>query len=278
MTRLVLLLSLLGFVACESFTPTRATVQRGSVGTELFGVICDRIAAQNFPEDLGGAKYRDTCHKDTFGNFAKPETVEATPLGEVGTEKNRIARARLSALANRRSDLIEAFDTVFADKDPSFLASMKGLLTRMSPLYDHEIPNLTRSLANTLRSIDASEDAVAGLTRVMNRDGYRPPTPTGGLLAAVALDLVELEDRRVMDQPVNRGHRHARIGEDVVPARERLVGCDQARSFAGRGRGSRRRSAHGRCRNRCGSCQRRADRRSEPWRRGRARRRHWPGP
>ncbi len=50
---------------------------------------------------------------------------------------------------------------------------------------------------------------------------------SGSLFAAVALHLVELEDRRVMDQAVDRSHRHARIGEHVVPARERLVGGDQ---------------------------------------------------
>ena len=49
----------------------------------------------------------------------------------------------------------------------------------------------------------------------------------GGLFAAVALDLVELEDRRVVDQAVDGGHGHARIGEHVVPAGERLVGGDE---------------------------------------------------
>ena len=47
------------------------------------------------------------------------------------------------------------------------------------------------------------------------------------LFAPIALDLVELKDRRVMDQAVDRGHRHAWIGEHVVPARERLVGGNE---------------------------------------------------
>jgi hypothetical protein len=48
-----------------------------------------------------------------------------------------------------------------------------------------------------------------------------------GLFAAIAFDLVEFEDRRVMDQAVDGRHRHAGVGEDVVPAGERLVGGDQ---------------------------------------------------
>jgi len=42
---------------------------------------------------------------------------------------------------------------------------------------------------------------------------------TRGDLAAVALDLVELEDRGVVHQAVDGRHGHARIGEHVVPAR-----------------------------------------------------------
>jgi len=41
---------------------------------------------------------------------------------------------------------------------------------------------------------------------------------TRGDLAAVALDLVELEDRGVVHQAVDGRHGHARIGEHVVPA------------------------------------------------------------
>ena len=49
----------------------------------------------------------------------------------------------------------------------------------------------------------------------------------GSSLAAVALDLVELEDRRVVHQAVDGRHGHAGVGEHVVPARERLVGRDE---------------------------------------------------
>jgi hypothetical protein len=47
-----------------------------------------------------------------------------------------------------------------------------------------------------------------------------------GGAAPVALD-VELEDGRVVDEPVDRGERHRGIGEDPVPFAEGLVGGDQ---------------------------------------------------
>jgi hypothetical protein len=38
---------------------------------------------------------------------------------------------------------------------------------------------------------------------------------------------VHLQDDGVRDEPVDGGDRHGRIGEDVVPGAERLVGGDQ---------------------------------------------------
>ncbi len=46
-------------------------------------------------------------------------------------------------------------------------------------------------------------------------------------LASVALDVVELEDGRVMHQAIDGGDRHPRVREDGVPAGERLVGRDE---------------------------------------------------
>jgi hypothetical protein len=44
-----------------------------------------------------------------------------------------------------------------------------------------------------------------------------------GCAAPIAFD-IQLEDRRVMDEPVDGGHRHAGVREDVIPAGEWLVG------------------------------------------------------
>lgn len=48
----------------------------------------------------------------------------------------------------------------------------------------------------------------------------------GGCAAPITFD-IRLEDRRVMNEPVNGGHRHTRVQKDVVPAGEWLVGGSQ---------------------------------------------------
>ena len=55
------------------------------------------------------------------------------------------------------------------------------------------------------------------------------PPGTLGLfcsLASITLD-IHLEDGRVVDQPVDGGQRHGRVGEDRVPGAEGLIGGDQ---------------------------------------------------
>lgn len=50
-----------------------------------------------------------------------------------------------------------------------------------------------------------------------------------GDAAAAALN-VHLEDRGVVDEPVDGGQRHGRVGEDLAPFAERLVGGDEDRA------------------------------------------------
>jgi hypothetical protein len=144
------------------------------------------VVAQNIPEDIGAAQYGTVCHKDYYGNFAKPEQVGTTPYTDAGKELNRLARARVAALGKRRDDLINAFNVVFADQDTTFLGNLKALLTRMAPLYDADIPNLTGSTASALNAIDQSQDAVNGLTQILNHNNYSNLTAGGGLLGVVA--------------------------------------------------------------------------------------------
>ncbi|MGF6371336.1 hypothetical protein OKW40_004086 [Paraburkholderia sp. RAU6.4a] len=51
------------------------------------------------------------------------------------------------------------------------------------------------------------------------------------LTAAIALN-VQFEDHRVMHEPVDSDDRHAGVGEDIVPAREGLVGIATNLNFA----------------------------------------------
>ena len=62
----------------EEFDTSRQLPPRGTVGEEVYGVLCDRVAAQALREDLTGASFRDICHKPRNGDYANE--VDASKL------------------------------------------------------------------------------------------------------------------------------------------------------------------------------------------------------
>ncbi|VUX54866.1 protein of unknown function [uncultured Woeseiaceae bacterium] len=85
---------------------------------------------------------------------------------------------------------------------------------------------------NDVVALTLSSSFVAGLDGFRGGLAWRSSASAlfaqGGALP-VALD-VELEDSRVMDQAIDSGERHGRIGKDLVPLAKRLVGGDQDRA------------------------------------------------
>ncbi|MBX3234009.1 MAG: hypothetical protein KIT84_33285 [Labilithrix sp.] len=199
--------------ACHEFDTTRELPARGSVGQEMYGVLCDRVAAQALREDLTGASFRSVCHKPAGGEFAdKVDRTLLPPLTEgavntkgepVSVEKQRVDRDRacgkIEALARRRDDLIRALDATFpadekipikdldhADPTKSCDAPAKsgeGLLTeqladmlgRMGELYtDGTLPQSTSSLARVVDVFQKDEEAQKAWQRISARQGYRP--------------------------------------------------------------------------------------------------------
>src|ERR1700722_2733385 len=68
--------------ACaDPFSTDRNPPPRGTVGQELYGIVCDRIGAQALPEDLSGASFQAICHPDASGNYAT--TVDQAQLPAV---------------------------------------------------------------------------------------------------------------------------------------------------------------------------------------------------
>jgi len=196
----------------EEFDTSRAKTTRGTVGEEMFGVICDRVAAQALREDLTGDSFRSVCHKPKNGAFAdkvdesKLPTLDPSAKNEKGAfvsvadqRKNRdVAVGRVEALARRRADLIRALDATFPetkipikdldnpDETKSCEAPKKsgeGLLTdqiadmlgRMGDLYnDGTLPHSTQSLARVVDAFKKDEAAQAAWARLSARQGYRP--------------------------------------------------------------------------------------------------------
>ena len=214
------MVGLVGLVLLSTFGPgcapeldtSRPAIALGTVGEEMFGVICDRVGAQALREDLTGDSFRGLCHKPRGGEFtdkvdlSKLPAVDPSAVNEKGEpvsvdqqRKNRdVAVGRVEALARRRTDLVRALDATFPEtkipiKDidnpdetqscSAPKASGEGLLTnqiadmlgRMGDLYnDGTLPQSTQSLARVVDTFKKSDEAQAAWARLSARQGYRP--------------------------------------------------------------------------------------------------------
>lgn len=219
-TRCINLLGVVGLAALSVFAPgcqkefdtSRTLPERGSVGEEMYGVICDRVAAQALREDLTGASFHDVCHKLPAGDFSPtvdqsklpaldPNAVnqQGQPVSMEAQEAQRAkAVGRVEALARRRVDLVRALDATFppssiAIKDvdnpePTKTcdapeAGGEGVLTdeiasmlgKMGDLYnDGTLPESTESLSRVIDTFKNSPEAQASWARLSGRQGYRP--------------------------------------------------------------------------------------------------------
>src|SRR5207244_13045990 len=65
--------------ACtDEIDTTRVVPKRGTLGEELYGVVCDRVGAQALHEDLTGASFIGICHKDETAKYR--DKVDQTRL------------------------------------------------------------------------------------------------------------------------------------------------------------------------------------------------------
>lgn len=203
----------------------RVLPKRGTVGQEMYSVLCDRLSAQALREDLTGDSFRDVCHAKANGTFEdQVDTKKLPPLvpdavnakGErvsVDTQRDVRERAigRIEALARRRQELIRAFDAIFPEDqrlgvkdldnpDPTkscgaakkseakLTTALADMLGRMTELYhDGTLPNSTQSLGRVVDAFRKDEEAQAAWARIASREGYRPiDTALGVARPAVA--------------------------------------------------------------------------------------------
>ncbi len=126
---------------CASdFDTSRTVPPRGTLGRELFTVVCDRVGAQALREDVTGASFRDVCHADSKGKFkdkvdptklpplTSTTSVKGEPVSLAVQQANRPHNiARIEALARRRADFIAAIDSTIPDANlPRVCSDPKG--------------------------------------------------------------------------------------------------------------------------------------------------------
>ena len=186
------LLGLLAAAACSNdFDTTRNAPARGTLGAELFGVVCDRMVGQSLHEDLSGDSYRAICHGESgdsiFGADSFKVNQSALPPiagdragvdgGVVPESQQKTDRdygvARLERLAADRARLIAALDATFPNIDV--------------PIKDLEATDPTRSCQPAAAGTGSLHTELANLlNRFMSLydDGTTPSSTQG--LGAVA--------------------------------------------------------------------------------------------
>jgi hypothetical protein len=201
--------------ACAAdFDTSRPTPTRGSVGRELFGLVCDRVGAQALREDVTSASYHGICHADADGKYeAKVDQtklvaldpsardVDGEPVSLDDQKKHRAYRvARIETLGLHREELVAAFDTMLPDVevatddllnpspektcdqpiDPKarksrLLRELADTLARFVDLYnDDTIPMVTGALGRMMIAVENDKGVQAALARMDARQGYRP--------------------------------------------------------------------------------------------------------
>ncbi|WP_394832012.1 hypothetical protein LVJ94_36405 [Pendulispora rubella] len=193
-------------VGCVDFNTARTPPPRGTVGEELYGLLCDRVAAQAIREDLTGASFAGVCHKRADGTYS--DAVDTSKLPAIDDPAVRARQlGRVHAMVRRRGSLIAAFDATFPDVrvpvvdekngDPKrtcdrlddasigdrgkLTQQLSDMLGKLIELYtDGTIPRTTQAMAGIMNDVGAAADTRAALARFQDRRGYKPESVAMG--------------------------------------------------------------------------------------------------
>lgn len=196
----------------EPLEMERERPKRGSVGQELYGLMCDRVGAQSLREDVMGASFAGLCHPDSAGNYAAeldesrlpPLSADARDVAgnRVSLPRQQQRRnygvARVEALASERDELIEALDALLPDvplatplsdcaeapgSTQSSHDALQQTLAGAVELYnDGTVPALTRAAGDLLERLRDDAAVQRALVTLDARAGYRPDELALGLL------------------------------------------------------------------------------------------------
>lgn len=188
-TRALAALSATLLSCAPEYDTRRAPAPQGTLGEEVFQVMCERVHWGETPRDLG------------FTNGRRPCTRGLGP-----TETAAGVGPRATALARMRPDLVASLDQSMPRPlyDP-----LDRLLVDLLPLYGPDgtgrrtpdggafvittadggtavaedlLPQTTRAVAQQLASMATNADVLRALGRMSQRQGYRPPESAIGLM------------------------------------------------------------------------------------------------
>lgn len=152
-------------IGCSHFDATRVPAAEETLGEAIVRTFCERMAADAFPDDVSGQRWKPVCRAMV------PVPDDAPP--------------RVAALLAERDRLVAALDTTIPPDTHDDLGSFLG---DMLPFYDpprERLPTNTRLIAGLLDSIAHDDEALAALARMGTRTGYRPLRLALGLIRPI---------------------------------------------------------------------------------------------
>jgi hypothetical protein len=172
--------AVLGAGSCQTLDTTRVAPPAATLGDDIYGILCDRVGASSFTEDLTGASYYSICHYDDTGAYANAVDISKLPVPATPAETavRALSVAKLTRMAQRRSDLVHALNATFPDvmiqdvtsTNPSaqigLHAALETFTAQLTQLYTTNplstapgavplIPAQTRALSQLFASMDA---------------------------------------------------------------------------------------------------------------------------
>jgi hypothetical protein len=138
----------------EDLDLARTNTARGTLGAEIYEVVCLRIAASEDPTDVSARRSRRLCEGREAADSDTPP--------------------RLAALDAQRARLVDALDRTLPEPLEDDLSRF---LLQILPLYDPPddvLPAQTRAVADLLDTLARDDDALDALARLGQRRGYRP--------------------------------------------------------------------------------------------------------
>lgn len=187
-------------LACApEYDTRRVAAPRGTLGEEVFQVVCERVHWGESPRDLGFTAGRRPCTR-----------------GLGATESAPGVGPRATALARMRADLVGGLDQ---SMPRALYAPLDRLLVDLLPLYGPDgsgrragdagawlvatgdggtavaedlLPQTTRAVSRQLAAMATDAGVLRALSRASHREGYRPPETAIGLLRPIlAYDRVD---------------------------------------------------------------------------------------
>jgi len=157
-----------------------------TLGEEVVGIVCERLASEEDPNDVSGRRSAALCSGEL------PATNATTP--------------RMRALLSNRSRLVTALNQVVPD---TLQSRLRRFLARVVPLYDppnEQFPAVTRAAAGMVEALLADPEALTALQNLGRREGYRPlPLALGVVRPMVAYPGLNTFNQRVFERTADGG-------------------------------------------------------------------------